>query len=790
MWRSHRRVRRGLRGAERATLQWTPSVREGTRVTDRRDLLRGIDDTELARLLRYEHADPHRVLGAHVDEAGVVVRALRPDGVFMRVIPDEASGLAPAVMERLDDAGLFAVRFPGATKPFGYRLEVGNAYGQQRTIGDAYAQLPTLGPLDLHLVGEGRHRRLWEKLGAHHQLEPRGVSFALWAPNARRVSVVGDWNDWDGRFLPMRLMGATGIWELFVPDLRPGQPYKFEVVGADGVAVLKLDPFAFETELRPNTAGIVPTASRHVWTDAAWMDARAVASPLRAPFAIYEVHLGSWARGEEGNRWLTYRELAERLGAYVVRMGFTHIQLLPVAEHPFDGSWGYQVTGYFAPTSRYGTPDDFRYFVDHLHSLGIGVLLDWVPAHFPRDAHALARFDGTALYEHADPRQGEHPDWGTLVFNYGRNEVRNFLLSNALFWLEEFHIDGLRVDAVASMLYLDYSRKAGEWVPNRFGGRENLEAIAFLRELNEQVGAEHPGAVVMAEESTAWPMVSRPTYIGGLGFTFKWDMGWMHDTLKYFAQDPFFRRFHHNQLTFGLMYAYSENFVLPLSHDEVVHMKGSLIRKMPGDEWRRFANLRLLLGYMWCHPGKKLLFMGGEFAQDSEWNHESSLDWELAKTPKHRGVQTLVEDLNALYRSHEALWEADCEPAGFQWIVVNDSDQSVAAFVRYNRDQTRALVCAINATPVVRKRYRLGVPCAGVYREVLNSDGAKYGGSNVGNQGAVTAVEIESHGFPCAIDVTLPPLGVLILEGPVIERVVKEPVELLPETENPAVAKA
>jgi 1,4-alpha-glucan branching enzyme len=737
---------------------------------DRNDLLRGLDPGELEAVLRVEHKDPHHALGAHVDGEGLVLRAFRPDAAAIKVLPDASTGIAPVMMERLDERGLFAVRFSGVKKPFAYRYEIGNHFGQQHTIRDAYAFLPTLGELDLHLVGEGRHRRIWEKLGAHARVsdhDPRGVSFAVWAPNARRVSVVGDWNEWDGRYHPMRLMGATGIWELFIPDLRPGQRYKFEIVGADGITVLKLDPFAFETELRPNTAGIVTQPSRHRWSDDAWMESRAKAHPLRSPFSIYEVHLGSWARvPEESNRWLTYRELADKLGEYVQRMGFTHVQLLPIAEHPFDGSWGYQVTGYYAPTSRFGTPDDFRYFVDAMHARGIGVLLDWVPAHFPRDAHALARFDGTALYEHADPRQGEHPDWGTLVFNYGRNEVRNFLISNALYWLEEFHVDGLRVDAVASMLYLDYSRKAGEWIPNKYGGRENLEAIAFLRELNETVHGEHPGAVVIAEESTAWPMVSRPTYVGGLGFTFKWNMGWMHDTLKYFAQDPVFRRFHHNQLTFGLMYAFSENFILPLSHDEVVHMKGSLIGKMPGDDWRRYANLRLLFSYMWCHPGKKLLFMGGEFAQPSEWNHEKSLDWHMLQHPPNRGVQRLVEELNALYKSHDALWEADVEPAGFQWSIVNDSDQSVAAFVRFNRDRTRHLLCVINATPVVRHNYRVGVPASGVYKEVLNSDAAKYGGSNVGNHGAGHAEPIEAHGFAHSVLITLPPLAVLLFEGP------------------------
>ena len=753
-------------------LRGAASVREGTGAMDRHDLLRGVDDARLAALLRLEHADPHNILGMHLDDDGLVLRALRPDAAVMRVLPDESSGLPSVVMEQLDDTGFFAVRYRGANKPFAYRYEIGNHHGQKYTVRDAYAVLPTLGELDLHLVGEGRHRRLWQKLGAHAHTgddASRGVSFAVWAPNARRVSVVGDWNEWDGRFNPMRLMGTTGIWELFIPDLRPGQRYKYEVVGADGEVVLKLDPLAFETELRPNTAGIVTTASQHRWTDDAWMEKRSAAHPLRAPLSIYEVHLGSWARvPEETNRWLTYRELAEKLGEYVQRLGFTHVQLLPVAEHPFDGSWGYQVTGYFAPTSRFGTPDDFRYFVDHLHSLGIGVLLDWVPAHFPKDAHALARFDGTALYEHADPRQGEHPDWGTLVFNYGRNEVRNFLISNALFWLEEFHIDGLRVDAVASMLYLDYSRKADEWVPNRFGGRENLDAIAFLRELNETVHAQHPGALVIAEESTAWPMVSRPTYVGGLGFTFKWNMGWMHDTLKYFAQDPVYRRFHHNQLTFGIMYAFSENFVLPLSHDEVVHMKGSLLGKMPGDEWRKYANLRLLLTYMWCHPGKKLLFMGGEIAQIAEWNHEKSLDWHMLEHPPNRGVQRLVTDLNALYVSHPALWEADVEPVGFQWSVVTDSDQSVVAFLRFDRAESKHVLCVMNATPVVRHGYRVGVPAEGIYRELLNSDSGKYGGSNVGNDGAVTARPIESHGMPYSVMVTLPPLAAIVFEGPAL----------------------
>jgi 1,4-alpha-glucan branching enzyme len=735
---------------------------------DHAALLEGLAPDEVEKLVALAHADPHHVLGTHPVAAGVIVRAFRPDAAEVRLLPDDPA-LAPRAMERVHPGGLFATRVDGVAAPFPYRLEVRNHEGRTYQFRDAYTFLPTLGELDLYLAAQGQHRRLYEKLGAHVRRhgDVTGVAFAVWAPNARRVSVVGDWCAWDGRYYAMRKMGATGIWELFVPDLRPGTRYKFEIVAANGDVLLKQDPYAFQTELRPGTAGIVRTPPAHRWADAAWMEARAKRDPLRAPMAIYEVHLGSWMRvPEEGNRWLTYRELAVRLGDYVQQMGFTHVELLPVAEHPFDGSWGYQVTGYFAPTSRYGTPDDFRYFVDQMHARGIGVILDWVPAHFPRDAWALARFDGTALYEHADPRQGEHPDWGTLVFNYGRNEVRNFLLANALYWLDEFHVDGLRVDAVASMLYLDYSRKPGEWVPNRYGGRENLEAISFLRELNELVHGAYPGAVMIAEESTVWPAVSRPTYVGGLGFTFKWNMGWMHDTLKYFSLDPVFRRFHHNQLTFGLWYAYSENFVLPLSHDEVVHMKGSLLGKMPGDAWQRFANLRALLGYMWCHPGKKLLFMGGEFGQEREWNHDASLDWHLLQQPLHAGVAALVRDLNAFYRAHPPLWDADIEPAGFEWIVVNDSDQSVAAFARFDRERRTQVVCVLNATPVVRPGYRIGVPAAGEYREAINSDAAVYGGSNVGNYGAVQAQPVPSHGFPYSLELTLPPLAMLILEGP------------------------
>jgi len=729
------------------------------------DLLRGVSATDLHKLLRFEHDDPHRILGPHHDADGLVIRAFRPDAAVLDVVSAAPDGARNA-MQSIDPSGLFAVRLPARADAFRYQLEFGNHHGVRQRVGDPYSHAPILGDFDLHLAGEGRHRRLWESMGAHARKHEGadGVSFAVWAPAALRVSVVGDWNAWDGRYHPMRRLGPGGIWELFIPGLRPGRRYKYELVTQAGEIILKIDPFAFETELRPNTAAIVPAHSKHFWHDEAWLSARATRDHLRSPMSVYEVHLASWMRVPgESNRWLTYRELAQALGDYVTRMGFTHVELMPVAEHPFDGSWGYQVTGYFAPTSRFGTPDDFRFFVDHLHERGIGVLLDWVPAHFPKDAHALARYDGSPLYEYADPRKGEHPDWGTLVFDYGRNEVRNFLVANALYWLEEFHVDGLRVDAVASMLYLDYSREAGEWVPNRFGGRENLEAISLCRELTDTVREQVPGALVIAEESTAWPMVSRPTYLGGLGFHFKWNMGWMHDALKYFSLDPIHRRFHHNQITFSLMYAFSESFILPLSHDEVVHMKGSLFEKLPGDEWKRAATLRLLYAYMWCHPGKKLLFMGGEFGQRAEWNHEKSLDWHLLENTAHRGLRELVADLNTLYRDESALWDADGDPEGFQWIVVADSDQSVLAFARYDRERERHVVCVLNATPLPRAGYRVGMPAEGEYREHVNTDSKRYGGGGVGNGATVTATAHASHGMPCSVVLTLPPLGAIVL---------------------------
>ncbi|MPZ91135.1 MAG: 1,4-alpha-glucan branching protein GlgB [Actinobacteria bacterium] len=622
-----------------------------------------------------------------------------------------------------------------------------------------------LGDIDLYLLGEGKHRRLFEKLGAHRMTHEGtdGVSFAVWAPAARSVSVVGDFNSWNGRAHPMRVLGDSGVWQTFVAGIEDGQNYKFEIVNADGNITLKTDPFAFATEVPPDTASKIYTPG-YEFGDGDWMTQRAAAHPYSSPMSVYEVHLGSW-RHDAGGASLNYREAGDQLARYCNEMGFTHVEFLPLAEHPFGGSWGYQVSHYFAPTSRFGTPDDFKYMIDTLHRAGIGVLVDWVPAHFPRDEFALARFDGTALYEHLDPRQGTHPDWGTLIFNYGRTEVRNFLISNALYWIEEFHIDGLRVDAVASMLYLDYSREEGDWVPNRFGGRENLEAIDFLKELNTVVHGEHPGVMMIAEESTAWPGVSRPIYVGGLGFGFKWNMGWMHDTLDYFKHDPIHRRYHHNQLTFSLMYAFSENFVLPLSHDEVVHGKGSLLNKMSGDPWRKFANLRSLYAYMWAHPGKKLLFMGGEIAQYSEWNHDAQLDWPTLQDDRHAGVQRLMADINRVYGDCPSLWEVDDEPDGFQWIDANDADNNVISFFRANQGRSEHLVCIANLSPIPRYNFRVGLPTKGEYTEVLNTDSESYGGSNVGNLGVVEAEPVPWHGLNHSAMVALPPLAVLWLRA-------------------------
>jgi len=722
----------------------------------------GALEREVERLVARDHPAPHDLLGAHEEAGGVVVRAYRPEAASVRVVPSRGK---PVELVQRHPAGLFEGKLPRRTLPLRYRLHVDYPDGLSVELDDPYAFLPTLGELDLHLVGEGRHEELYQRLGAHvSELDGvGGAAFAVWAPSARSVSVVGDFNHWDGRRHAMQSRGGSGIWELFLPGVEPGARYKYEVRARDGSLHLKADPVAFAAERPPATASVV-FRPEHEWHDADWVANRATAVSLDRPISIYEVHLGSWRRNSlEDNRSLTYRELADELAEYALDLGFTHVELLPVMEHPFAGSWGYQVTGFYAPTARFGSPDDFRTFVDRLHGHGLGVILDWVPAHFPRDDFALARFDGTALYEHADPRRGEHPDWGTLVFNLGRREVRNFLLADALFWLREYHADGLRVDAVASMLYLDYSRKPGQWIPNAYGGNEDLDAVSFLRELNEVVHGRQAGSLMIAEESTAWPGVSRPTYTGGLGFGLKWNMGWMHDTLDYFSRDPIHRRYHHNQLTFGLVYAFSENFVLPLSHDEVVHGKGSLLRKMAGDRWQQFANLRALYGHMWAHPGKKLLFMGGELAQEREWGHDRSLDWHLLEQAEHGSVQLLVRDLNRLYRDEPALWERDFDPSGFRWLEVNDSSSNTLAYARFSGDGSRTLVCVGNLSPVPRAGYRVGLPRAGRWRELLNTDATIYGGSGIVNSAELEAEPIGWHGVEHSVELTLPPLGVVWL---------------------------
>jgi 1,4-alpha-glucan branching enzyme len=711
-------------------------------------------------LLRGELSDPHSFLGVHATDRGAVVRAWRPDATAITCLQD---GAPIAELEKVHKAGLFEARVERHLDD--YRFEVSYPDGRKYSIKDPYSFPPALGEIDLHLIGEGRHRRLHTKLGAHVQMMEgvSGTAFAVWAPGGRGVSVVGDFNHWDGRLHPMRSMGSSGVWELFLPDVDVGSRYKYEIRSQDGRLLLKADPFAAFAEVPPGTASVV-FATSYSFTDREWMSRRPRFDVLGSPLSIYEVHLGSWRRSPEGHP-MSYRDLAPQLASYCSDMGFTHVELLPVAEHPFGGSWGYQVSSYFAPSARFGTPDDFRFLVDTLHGEGIGVIVDWVPAHFPKDDWALARFDGTALYEHLDPRRGEHPDWGTLIFNYGRNEVRNFLISNALYWIEDFHIDGLRVDAVASMLYLDYSRKEGEWVPNEYGGRENLEAIDFMRELNTVVHGEHPGVLMIAEESTAWPGVTRPVHLGGLGFGLKWNMGWMHDTLNYFSKDPIHRRYHHSNLTFSLIYAYSENFVLPLSHDEVVHGKGSLVNKMPGDRWQQLANLRSLLAYMWAHPGKQLLFMGGEIAQSQEWSHDGSIDWELLDYPEHAGIQKLVADLNRTYKGIPALWERDSSPEGFRWIDANDADNNVLSFYRVSADDDGHLVCVCNLSPLVREGFRVGLPKEATYTEVLNTDSDRYGGTNVGNMGRVRSNREPWHGLPHSAPLTLPPLAVVWLHA-------------------------
>ncbi|MCC7361135.1 MAG: 1,4-alpha-glucan branching protein GlgB [Anaerolineales bacterium] len=729
------------------------------------------DADAVAALVAGAHGAPFDLLGQHPyaseAETGLVIRTFQPQAASVAVV----RGGEALAMTRTDPGGFFELTFAGATAPFPYQLAIRLPDGRAYTADDAYRFQPVLSEYDLYLFGEGSHQRLYDKLGAHplrHE-EVAGVVFAVWAPSAQRVSVVGDFNQWDGRRHPMRPRGASGLWELFIPGLAPGELYKYEIRSqAGGRLLTKSDPYGFAMELRPATASRVWDLEQYEWGDDEWLAGRAARQGLDAAVNIYEAHLGSWQRGE-GGRWYSYRELAERLVPYARDMGYTHLELLPVAEHPLDGSWGYQVIGYFAPTARYGTPDDFRFFVDAAHQAGLGVILDWVPAHFPKDATGLAQFDGTHLYEHADPRKGEHQDWGTLIFNFGRTEVAAFLLTNALFWLDKYHIDGLRVDAVASMLYLDYSRQPGQWVPNEYGGRENLEAVQFLKRFNDRVHEQYPGVLTIAEESTAWPLVSRPTYLGGLGFSLKWNMGWMHDILDYMRKDPVYRRYHHNSLTFSLMYAFSENFVLPFSHDEVVHLKGSLLTKMPGDDWRRFANLRALLAYMTAHPGKKLLFMGGEFGQWREWDFGGELAWGLLEHPAHRKLQHFVRDLNHLYRREAALHQVDFSWEGFQWIDLRDVDQSAVSFLRRAASPTTGgeaefVVVVANFTPVPREGYRVGVPRAGFYSEVLNSDAEAYGGSNMGNRGGLPADEIPWQDQPYSLLLTLPPLAVVFFK--------------------------
>ena len=664
--------------------------------------------------------------------------------------------------EKIDDAGFFTATVKGEGN---HRFRFTAHNGHVWESDDAFAFPPLLGELDQHLFSEGNHWELWHRLGAHIEEHGgvRGTVFRVWAPNAQRVSIVGDWNGWDGRFHPMRKLIPLGVWEIFIPAVAEHAHYKIEMLGGDGGLHIKSDPFAFFSQHGTETASLVWSLANFTWSDAAWMEKRATTNWQRSAVSIYEVHPGSWRR-RDGVGLLTWSELADQLLGYVSWMGYTHIELMGVAEYPFEGSWGYQVCGYFAPTSRHGSPDDFRAFVDRAHELGIGVIVDWVPGHFPKDAHGLAKFDGTALYEHADPRQGEHQDWGTLIPNYGRNEVRNFLIANALFWLAEYHIDGLRMDAVASMLYLDYSRNAGEWLPNSHGGRENLEAIHFLKTVNEVCYARHPGVMMIAEESTAWPGVSRPTFLGGLGFGLKWNMGWMHDTLSYMELDPVYRRYHHGQATFSLVYAFHEHFILVLSHDEVVHGKGSLINKMPGDSWQQFANLRLLYALMWMHPGKKLLFMGCEWGQRQEWSHERSLDWHLLENDQHRGMRDLIRELNALYRSEPALYDQDDSGATFEWLELHDAANSTLSFLRRAADGT-ALVCVLNATPCPREAYRLGVPHGGFWREVLNTDSAQFGGANIGNYGGTHATEQPWMGRTHSVVITLPPLAMVVMRG-------------------------
>jgi len=727
------------------------------------------DPSDIERIVQAVHHDPFSILGPHrvqMEEGErLAIRVFIPSAESVQVVRN-ADG-AEAAAARVHGEGFFEALLDAPDGWEKYRVRARDRSGKQWDYDDPYRFSRVLTDYDLHLLGEGNHLRNFERLGAHIKEVGgvQGVHFAIWAPNAMRVSVVGDFNSWDGRRNPMRALTPSGIWEIFIPGLRAGDLYKFEIRADQGTYYLgrKADPYAFRSELRPGTASVIHDIEKYRWGDDEWMRTRAKKNALDAPISMYEVHLGSWMRGE-GNRFLTYRELAHRLAEYCRDMGFTHIELLPVQEHPLDASWGYQPLGYYAPTSRFGSPDDFKYFVDYLHQYGLGVILDWVPAHFPRDDHGLRFFDGTHLYEHADPRKGEHRDWGTMIFNYGRNEVSNFLLGNALFWLDKYHLDGLRVDAVASMLYLDYSRQDGEWIPNQYGGNENLEAISFLKRLNELCHGQHPGILTIAEESTAWTGVSRPTYLGGLGFSLKWNMGWMNDTLLYISHEPIHRKYHHHDLTFSLLYAFTENFILPLSHDEVVHGKRSLLDRMPGDPWQKFANLRALLSYQMAHPGKKLLFMGGEFGMGREWNYDSSIDWHLLEIHWQSGVQRMVRDLLQLYRREPALHEVDFEWTGFEWVDHHDWEQSVITFIRKARNPADWVLVACNFTPVPRHEYRVGVNEGGKYRELFNSDSEYYGGGNLGNGMGLTARKAGAQGRPYSLSMTIPPLGVVILK--------------------------
>jgi 1,4-alpha-glucan branching enzyme len=721
-----------------------------------------VSPEELAAFLEARHGDPFQTLGMRRAGNYVAVRTFRPDCAAVSVV-DAGDRTKIFAASKIHPDGFFEAVLPKGATEFPYLLRLKSHAGEEWEERDPYSFGRVLGETDVHLYAEGNHWDIYRKLGAHLRTVENvpGVSFSVWAPNAQRVSVVGDFNNWDGRVHVMRRLLGSGIWEIFIPGVKEGAHYKFEIKGQHGNVFLKSDPFAFYGQHGLQTASIVYALDRFKWSDEGWMDYRAKQEWHRKPLSIYEVHLGSWQRmADDQNRPLSYVELSQRLIPYCLEMGFTHIELMPVAEHPFDGSWGYQVAGYYAPTSRFGNPDEFRHFVDNCHKAGIGVILDWVPAHFPKDAHGLAEFDGTHLYEHSDPRQGEHRDWGTYIFNYGRNEVRNFLIANALFWFEQYHIDGMRVDAVASMLYLDYSREGGQWVPNCYGGRENLEAIYFLKRFNEVSYERFPGIITIAEESTAWPGVSRPTYLGGLGFGFKWNMGWMHDFLHYMSLDPIYRRYHQGSITFSLLYAFHEHFILVLSHDEVVHGKGALLGKMPGDMWQKFANLRMLYGLMWAHPGKKLLFQGGEFGQWEEWRYNQSLDWHLTQFPLHAGLSRLVQHLNHIYKNYPAFYELDDTHEGFEWIDFHDSDNSVLAFMRKSRDG-QTVVFVMNGTPVVRGGYRLGVPKPGHYKEILNTDAEVFGGSNVGNMGGAVSEAIPWQGRDHSVLIELPPLSVV-----------------------------